>query len=136
MGPIRFIQPALSHPLPAISFSPLSISVAIFAVFRFRRVNYNRLAVNYSYRGVNYRGMGALSATPARRAANVAKGHMCARPEYISYTTGGRGTSTHPHAGTVISNPFQPTSMTYSHRTIHSNALIYMVLVLGSISVR
>jgi hypothetical protein len=81
MGPIRFIQSALSHPLPAISFSPLSISVAMFAVFRFRRVNYNRLAVNYSYGGVNYRSMGALSATPARGAANVAKGHVCVRPE-------------------------------------------------------
>jgi hypothetical protein len=107
MGPIRFIQSALSHPLPAISFSPLSISVAMFAVFRFRRVNYNRLAVNYSYGGVNYRGVSALTATPARRAANVAKGHVCVRPEYISYTTRGSGTSAHPHAGTVISNPFQ-----------------------------
>jgi hypothetical protein len=78
------------------------------------------------------------SGTYARngKCKTVEMGNVCGQAEYISYTTGGRGTSTHPHAGTVISNPFQPTSMTYSHRTVHPNPLIYMVLVLGSISVR
>jgi hypothetical protein len=62
--------------------------------------------------------------------------HVCGGRVYLSYTTGGRLLLPYPHAGTVISNPFQPTSMTYSHRTTHSNALIYMVLVLGGVSVR
>jgi hypothetical protein len=100
MGPVRFIHSALSHPLPPVGPTLLSIRVAIFAVFRFRRVNYSRLAVNYSYGGVNYRGISALQATPARRTANVAMCHVCVRPVCISYATGGQDHLAYPHPGT------------------------------------
>jgi hypothetical protein len=99
MGPIRFIQSALSHPLPPIGPTLFSIRVAILAILRFRRVNYNRGAVNYSYSGVNYRCIGALSATPAGRTANVAMCHVCVRPVCISYATGGQDHLAYPHPG-------------------------------------